>query len=50
MVYDPRATATLLFGGRNEATYFNDFWTVDGSSKQIPRPDTGDGVRLQPPV
>jgi hypothetical protein len=38
MVYDPRAKAIPLFGGRDSANYFNDFWTFDGTWKRIPGP------------
>jgi hypothetical protein len=38
MVYDPRARAILLFGGRNEPDYFNDFWAFDGAWRQVPGP------------
>jgi len=35
MVYDPRAQAIVLFGGRDEPTYFNDLWMFDGTWRQI---------------
>jgi hypothetical protein len=35
MVYDPKSKAILLFGGRNEPTYFDDLWAFDGAWKNI---------------
>ena len=42
MVYDSRAKAILLFGGRNEPTYVSDFRRND-TWKDAAGPDAADG-------